>query len=57
MILKNNNNIKNNNQNIYYTPEFSFNNEYNLLIGKEGVFILNTFKQKEFIVFFLNKWN
>ena len=38
--------------------EFSFNKEYNLLLGKEGVFIWNPIKQKDFIVvYFLNKWN
>ena len=40
------------------SPEFTFNTEYNLLIGKEGVFIWNPIKQKEYlIVYFLNKWD
>ena len=45
--------IKNSNN-----SECTFNTEYNLLIGKEGVFIWKSIKQKEYlVVYFLNKYN
>ena len=45
--------IKNSNN-----SECTFNTEYNLLIGKEGVFIWKSIKQKEYlVVYFLNEYD